>query len=586
VDGARLRTPHVLLTTHFLRQFLENDLISPESDRSQLLAVVGAILVSLTLFVSVMMSFNYVMVVWTPGQAAVLSLNDKFFYLALAMIVTALVAASQWDALAIDARDAAILEPLPVATGTIRRAKLTAVAILGAAVAVAVNAFPSIVFPSLLVYNYRQMSLVAMLGLIVTHAMVTVVAAAFGYLAVIALRETLVAMLGPRWFTRVSPWAQGVLIVMLGGSLLLLPPAATRIAQRGFEGWRAMSPPMWFLGAYEMTAGGVIADLPRTRMTPRQANNDHLASTTYRERRGHFPAMAGRAGLAIGLTFLVAAGAYIWNARRLPSLGPTASPAFRRRWRLGGRLANALVLRHAAARAGFYFTLAAMWRSNTHRLTLACAAAAGLAMAVVVLSSSKLQLGGGASSRLLSMQPLLYGALLVGFRHVIRVPAELRANWGFQLAWRGRDRAFVAGVKCAAVVALVLPALAAVLPLFVFVLGIPLALMHAALGLAGAIVLLEALMLTYDKVPFTCTYLPSENMKALAPVYAIAFLVGASLFARMQYDALQGTSALTSLMTLAVAFATLRVMSLKRARLPYVEFDEVPATFQRLGLDT
>ncbi len=70
--------------------------------------------------------------------------------------------------------------------------------------------------------------------------------------------------------------------------------------------------------------------------------------------------------------------------------------------------------------------------------------------------------------------------------------------------------------------------------------------MHAALGLAGAIVLLEALMLNYDKVPFTCTYVPSENMKALAPIYVIAFLVGASLFARMQNDALQGTSAITS----------------------------------------
>jgi hypothetical protein len=35
-----------------------------------------------------------------------------------------------------------------------------------------------------------------------------------------------------------------------------------------------------------------------------------------------------------------------------------------------------------------------------------------------------------------------------------------------------------------------------------------------------------------------------------------------------------------------VVFAALRVMSLKRARLPYVEFDEVPGTFQRLGLDT
>ena len=65
------------------------------------------------------------------------------------------------------------------------------------------------------------------------------------------------------------------------------------------------------------------------------------------------------------------------------------------------------------------------------------------------------------------------------------MPAELRANWGFQLAWRGRERAFVWGVKCAAVIALVLPALAVVLPLFVFVLGPTLALMHAALGLLG-----------------------------------------------------------------------------------------------------
>ncbi len=38
-----------------------------------------------------------------------------------------------------------------------------------------------------------------------------------------------------------------------------------------------MSPPTWFLGAYEMAAGGVIADLPRGAMTPRQANNDQIS---------------------------------------------------------------------------------------------------------------------------------------------------------------------------------------------------------------------------------------------------------------------------------------------------------------------
>ena len=54
------------------------------------------------------------------------------------------------------------------------------------------------------------------------------------------------------------------------------------------------------------------------------------------------------------------------------------------------RLVNMLVLRDAAVRAGFHFALAPMWRNKTHRLTLACAAAGGLAMAVVVLSNAML----------------------------------------------------------------------------------------------------------------------------------------------------------------------------------------------------
>jgi hypothetical protein len=579
-------TPHSLLTVHFLRQFLENDLISPEADRAQLVAVVSTALVSLTLFVSAVLSFTYVMnPVLTPGQAAVLALNDRYFYLALGMIVSALVAASQWDALSIDTRDAAILEPLPVRAGTIRRAKLSAIAILGAAAAIGVNLCPSIVFPSLLVFTFRQMELVGLLQLIATHAAIAIPASAFGYMVIVTWRELLVAALGITWFTRVSPWIQGALIVVLGGSLLLLPGASDRIAQRGFDDWRTMSPPMWFLGAYEMAAGGVVVDLPRTAMRPRQASSDAINTAAYQRRRPEFPMLATRAAVAMALTLVVGVLAYAWNARRLPSLA-AVPPAARRRQRvLPRRFANAFLVRRAAARAGVYFAMAAMWRSNTHRLTLACAAAIGFAMAVVAVSSLNLQGSNVMSPRLLAVQPLLYGALLVAFRHSIRVPAELRANWGFQLAWRGQERAFVAGVKSAAIVALVAPALIVLLPPFMLALGPRLAIVHAAIGLAGAIVLLEALMISYEKVPFTCTYLPSENMKALAPIYAIAFVVGASMFARMEYDALQGTNTVGTVVTLGGLFAVLRVLSLKRARLPYVQFDEAPVTVQRLELN-
>jgi hypothetical protein len=416
------------------------------------------------------------------------------------------------------------------------------------------------------------------------HALMTVVAAFFGYVVVIALRETLVAALGRRWFAVASPWVQVALIVSLGSSLLLLPAASDRVGRDGFEDWRALSPPMWFLGAYEVATRGAIADLRRSVMTLRKEGDDRVTSALYARRRGQFPAMARRAVMAVGVIFLLGAAAYLWNARRLPSLAALPPPAFRRPSALRAWLARTLIARHPATRAGFDLTLAVMWRSNTHRLTLACAAAAGFAMAVLALSNASAQQSAGPSPRLLSMQPLLYGALLIGFRHIIRVPAELRANWGFQLAWAGRERAFMAGVRRAAILALAVPALAVLLPLFMFVMGPWPALAHAALGCAGAVVMLEALMVNYDKVPFTCTYLPSENMKAMAPVYGFAFIIGASIFAQMQNTALQSGNPARLLITLAALFAILRMMSRTRQRLPAIEFDEAPVTYQQLGL--
>ena len=582
MSGARLRRPDALLTQHFLRQFLESDLISPEADRTQLISVVGAMALCLTLFISVFMSANYVVAVFTPAEAAVRSLDDKFFYLALAMIVAALVAAAQWDALAIDPRDAAILEPLPVEAGIVRRAKLTAVAILGAAVAIALNMLPSVIFPWLLVFNFPQLSVTRLPVLMAAHAVVTIAAAGFGYLAVVTLREWLAALLGIKWFTRVSPWAQGVLIVVLGSMLLLMPREVDNVGRRGFDGWRAQSPPMWFLGAYEAAVGGIIADLPRREMNPRQATRDHNATVLYDGRRGQFPALAARALNAYLVLAALAAVAYLWNARRLPSLAPSPPPAFRRRWRLAERVVNSVLVAAPAAQAGFYFSLAALWRSNAHRLTLACAAAAGVAMAIVAWSG--VRPAGTVPVRALAMQPLLYGALLVGFRHVIRVPAELRANWGFQLAWRNRERAYLYGARCAAIVALALPAILVLLPFYAVILGPSTALVHAAWGLGGAIVLLEVMLVFYDKVPFTCSYVPSENMKALAPIYALLFIIGAVQFARLQHGALFGGRVISGAVTLAVVFAIARVISITRVRMPQVEFDEAPATYQRLGL--
>jgi hypothetical protein len=569
------------LTKLFLRQFLENDLIAPDSDRAQLLAVIGGGVISLTLFISMFLSATYAMSRLTPGEAAVRTLNDKFFYVSLAMLITALIAAAQWDALSLDQRDAAILDPLPVPASIVRWAKLTAVAILGGVAALVINLFPSILFPWMLAFAVPQMTAGQVFWLIGVHFMLTVTAAAFGYLAVMALRESLSALLGPRMFTRWSPSLQATMIVVVGSLLLLLPAAATRVGQRGFTGWFARTPPMVFVSAYEVVTHGFLNDLPRRQVTPRMERRDRSNSEFYEQRRPLFAPMARRLNLLLGGTVAILLIATMVSGLRAPLGGMLLTANARRRSRISELITNAIIVRHPAARAGFHFALATLFRSKTHRLTLAGAAAVALAIMLFVLSRTELEVG-RLTPGILIVQPLIYGCLLIGFRHLIRVPAELRANWGVRLAWRDHPRQFRDGVCRAGLVALALPSLAISVPLVSLIGGTQAALVHAGLGALGAAIFLELVMLGYDKAPFTCNYVPG-GAKALVPIFGIAFLIGANLFARLELAIINGSNVTRNVVFLWVVLTGLRIASWWR-RDPLVDFDEGPETFSQLSL--
>jgi len=162
------------------------------------------------------------------------------------------------------------------------------------------------------------------------------------------------------------------------------------------------------------------------------------------------------------------------------------------------------------------------------------------------------------------------------------VPAELRANGGVRLAWRDHPRAFRAGVYRAGIVTLALPVVLGVVPLVAFVADIMTAMAHAALGLAGAILFLEALTFGYDKAPFTCNYVPA-NSKGMLPIFVMAFVIGANLFARLELSMLRGSNTMAGALLLLVLFGGLRVASIKR-RDPQIDFNEGPETFSQLGL--
>ena len=554
------------------------------------MAVTGATLLSSTIFVSVVMAcFKYVVGRHTPGQLAVAALDDRFFYIALSMIVLGLLAAAQWDALVVDKRDTAILEPLPVPTGTIRRAKLAAVALMGLVAAAALNAVPSVVFPLLMLIN-QPVGIGSGIALIAAQALITLAAGAFAYLAVIAFRETLAAILGPRWFSRVSPWAQGAVIVALGSTLLLMPPASVRV-ERGLAAASLNSPPLWFLGAHEVIAGGILADAPRGHLTRRQLAGDRPATAAYRRHQARFRALAARAAFGFTGVAVLAAAAYGWNARRrLPSLAPARRPDRPRRWprgravRIQARCTRCLGARRLLFRARRDVAQPdpsadpgvrrRRRRGDVGRRARGCRSAArGRARNCADAVAGHPGIDRGiAAGRVPSCDPRSRGTA-----RQLGNPARV-AKQGASV--HGRCPAGGAGRTDR-------PVLAALLPLFAYVLGPRLALAHAALGLAAAIVLLEALLLGYAKVPFACTYVPSENLKALAPIYLLAFLIFAFSSAGMQGAALASPAAASRLLLfLAVGFMAVRLRARARPRTNPVDFNEAPASIQRLGLHT
>ena len=97
-------------------------------------------------------------------------------------------------------------------------------------------------------------------------------------------------------------------------------------------------------------------------------------------------------------------------------------------------------------------------------------------------------------------------------------------------------------------------------------------------------ILLEVLMLSYDKVPFTCTYLPGDNMRAMVPIYGLVFLIGASLFARLELAILTGSYSVAGVAALAAMFVALRIASALRPRVADIDFNEAPVSLQQLGL--
>jgi hypothetical protein len=153
---------------------------------------------------------------------------------------------------------------------------------------------------------------------------------------------------------------------------------------------------------------------------------------------------------------------------------------------------------------------------------------------------------------MLAGQSLLLASVLSGFRHAVRIPAELRASTTFSLAWAGNLTPYLSGVKLAGWIALVLPTLGGLFIWHATVLGARLAALHLGVGLVVSALLVETLFVRYRLVPFASAYVPSGELSARSVAFAAVLLCMAFALAWVERFALTSTAGYLTLMVIVV----------------------------------
>lgn len=306
------------------------------------------------------------------------------------------------------------------------------------------------------------------------------------------VRHFLRRMLDGEWSSGPGQWqpvAVGafafLLAALYSGSIGDLgSKAIARLPQFG-----AWLPPVWFAGLHEYLLG---------------------------DRDQFFASMAGRAVTSVLAAVGMTAITYLISYRRYRKLlveAPVWAPARRsHRWSLLG-----LVAGEAQREAIMRFMATTLARSRSHRMIWLAYIGATVA---VMLNSSIID--GAVFSKSGGLRPALQFAavfwpvgasviLLNGFRHVVSIPAELPANWIFQITENQGRKFWMSAVERFVVLYVIAPIHLLLAPVTVQVFGWAVALRMTTLQVLVSLTLFELLFYSWQQLPFTCSFVPGKK---------------------------------------------------------------------------
>jgi putative ABC transport system permease protein len=341
----------------------------------------------------------------------------------------------------------------------------------------------------------------------------------FALFSLMAIQGGILNLLPGRWFGRVSTAVQGTLI----GALLLAGFYSFSMQERNQKAIAelprigAWAPMVWFAGLHEVVLG---------------------------DRDAFLVAMATRAVAAVVLAAGLAVAVYYISYRRYRRLlmeNPVALSSRRRRRR---RLASVLA-RTPRQEAVMDFMAATLARSRPHR-TIWLGYLGGTA--AILLNSSLLSgraMGHGTGVRRAFEFIVLFWPLaatmtvLNGFRHVLSVPSELRANWLFQITESQGRGEWMQAVERFILFRTLVPMYVVSAPVAVLTVGWTLAVRMTGLQMLVSLTVFEMMFYGWQRLPFTCSYVPGKRplvavlsgylvlLCALVPMLAIYISVAA-----------------------------------------------------------
>jgi len=546
--GEHLPAEFKILHQQFLLRVVDLEELSIEADIPRFLGQFAGILIMISIV-------HGIGSLWFPPPPS-MAWSIEQSRISDLLLVIGLCTVLMWDTTFPDRRDVMVLSSLPLHPRTILAAKVSASAtVLGIAV-VALNCFGSVGLSVALGAPSGGAVGIARFNFALWFTMIA--AAFFLYAAILTIQGVAALLLPRRMFLRTTAILQLAAFGLFLSVRFLQPNLVTHaeLASAQHRWLLNVSPTFWFAGLWNQLNGSTPSDLLW---------------------------LAHRAWVSLAIVATGGSASLLLCYRRTmkktvedPDLVPGTN-SLRLLPRFGSSLESAIVV----------FCLRSIARSRQHRVALAffwsVVFAVSLAWTRHVFETDREPI----SADFIFSTILMMLFAVFGLRGVFALPVSLNANWVLRITQLRPTRDYIAATRRALQLFGVLPIVTITVALSFHFRPWQQAGEHLAfLALCGS-AMVEMSLIRFDKVPFTCSYLPGKNnVQAVFWGFALIVTMLGVLLAGYEMDALSHPSQFLLLLSVTAA-VILGLWTVNRihARSAVLYFEELPQeVLTRLGL--